>query len=241
MRKINKRTKIKLVVMLSALAILLIMFKSTIFNVDILMYNLNQNVSEGDLFKASGIEKGVSNIFLVSTKDIENSLQSNPFIKSAKVKKVYPNKLNLDLEYREAYAVIKYSDMYIGIDDELRVLSVDMDMPDGFLIEGFVLEGFIVGEEIEVEHKVILREALNLIELLKNSHIEFKPVVAFQDNSLMIALNDSFKVKFGRGDNIERKFNDFVDIYENLKGKGISSGIIDVSSDGLPLYKPFGD
>lgn len=146
-----------------------------------------------------------------------------------------------DFTYRKEFSVIEYSNLYITIDDELNVLSVSDKTGDIFIIEGFLLKDFIVGKKIEVYNESVLKNATLLIKLLSKSHIDFKPKINYSDGSLNVQISDAFKAKFGKGDDIERKFNDFVDIYEALVNKGVNSGIIDVSNKGLPLYKPFGE
>ena len=232
---------IKLIIVLALVLVVIILFKSPIFTVASVTYNLNVQVTENDIFKYGDMIKYKSNMILLDTDEVAKSLEEHPYIKKASVKKNYPSEIQVNIVYKEPYAIVKYSDIYITIDKDLNVLSVDNAKADGFLIEGFVLESFVIGKEIEVESKLILRESLKLIELLEKSHIQFRPIIALVNNGIEIQLNDYYRVRFGRADSIERKFNDFVDIYENLQSKNIKSGIIDVSNDGLPLFRPFGD
>ncbi|MGB3367366.1 MAG: FtsQ-type POTRA domain-containing protein [Acidaminobacteraceae bacterium] len=239
----NKRVKkkIKLIVSIAIVLIGILLFKTPVFKIDSVSYNLSVDISENDIFKYGGIVKGETNLLLLDTDDVAKKLKDHPYVKSATVEKKYPNKLEIMIVYKEPYAIVKYSDLYITIDKNLYVLSVDNAKAEGFLIDGFVLESFVIGKEIVVESKLILRESLKLIELLEKSHIQFRPIIVLVDNGIEIQLNDYFRVRFGRADEIERKFNDFIDIYENLQSKDIKSGIIDVSNDGLPLFRPFGD
>ena len=235
----RKRRKICFVIF-CLITIMGIIF-SPIFSIRNLTYNLNVNFREEDIYRLTKIEKGKTNILFLNKKEFVNSLSKHPYIESIQIKKELPSSLRLDIKYREMYGILKYSDLFIVIDKNLNVLSVDKEKADGILIDGFILQSFIVGNKIEVENTNILKEALNLIELLEKSHIEFRPIILYKENNIQIQLNDDFSVKFGRGEDTERKFNNFIDIYDNLKGKNISRGIIDVSNHGLPLYKPFGD
>ena len=239
----NRRVKKKIQWIVLAVIILvsLLLFKTPIFKIGSISYNLSVDISENDIFKYGDIVKGETNLILLDTGDMAINLSNHPYVESAIVTKKYPNKLDVNIVYKKPFAIVKYSDVYITIDKDLYVLSVDNAKAEGFLIDGFVLESFVIGKEIEVESKLILRESLKLIELLGKSHIQFSPVIVLVDNGIEIQLNEYYRVRFGRADEIERKFNDFVDIYENLQSKNIRSGIIDVSNDGLPLFRPFGD
>lgn len=241
MKKKRIKRKIQWIILAVIVLLAVLIFKTPIFKIDSAAYNLSVNISEADIFKYGKIVRGETNLLFLNTDDFSLALKDHPYVKSASVRKKYPNKLDIDIVYKEPYAIVKYSDLYITIDKDLYVLSVDSAKADGFLIDGFVLESFVIGKEIEVESKLILRESLKLIELLEKSHIQFRPIINLIDNGIEIQLNDYYKVRFGRADGIERKFNDFVDIYENLQSKNIRSGIIDVSNDGLPLFRPFGD
>jgi len=233
--------KIQWIIVAVIVLVTVLIFTTPIFKIDSVSYNLSVNISENDIFKYGAVVKGEANLILLDTSDVAINLKNHPYVKSATVTKKYPNKLDVNIVYKEPYAIVKYSDLYITVDENLYVLSVDSGKAEGFLIDGFVLESFVIGKEIEVESKHILRESLKLIELLEKSHIQFRPIIVFVDDGIEIQLNDYYRVRFGRADGIERKFNDFVDIYENLQSKDIKSGIIDVSNDGLPLFKPFGD
>lgn len=241
MKKKRLRKKIQWIIFAVILVVVILLFKTPIFKIDSVSYNLSVNISEKEIFKYGNIIKGETNLILLDTDDVIQNLNKHPYVDSASVTKKYPNKLDVKIIYKEPYAIVKYSDLYITIDERLYVLSVDSAKAEGFLIDGFVLESFVIGKEIEVESKLILRESLKLIELLEKSHIQFRPIIVLVDNGIEIQLNDYYRVRFGRADGVERKFNDFVDIYENLQSKNIKSGIIDVSNDGLPLFRPFGD
>lgn len=241
MKKKRERKKIQWILLAVIMLVIAVLFLSPIFKINSISYNLSVNINEDEIFKYSGLIKGDTNLLLLDVDDFNNNLKNHPYVKSISTRKKYPNKLELDIVYKEPYAIVKYSDLYIAIDKDLYVLSVDSAKADGFLIDGFTLESFVIGKEIEVESKLILRESLKLIELLEKSHIQFRPIIVLVDSGIEIQLNDYYRVRFGRADGIERKFNDFVDIYENLQSKNIKSGIIDVSNDGLPLFRPFGD
>ena len=221
--------------------VLSIIFFSPLFKIKKIEYNVNVNVNEDDFYEYLDIDRGKQLIFFINRDEYIEKIEKHPYIKSAKLLFKYPDTLKFNLDYREEFAVIKYSNYYISIDDELSVLSVSKKRGDIFVIEGFILKDFIIGDSIEVYNENILKNSILLIKLLSKSHIDFKPILKYNDGNLNIELNDAFKAKFGKGDDIERKFNEFVDIYETLTFKGIKSGVIDVSNKGLPLYRPFGE
>lgn len=216
----------------------LLVFKTNLFVVKKFEYPASVYFSDNDIRKYGGLDES-SLYFNVSVASLEEKIVRHPYIKFVKIEKALPDKLILDIEYRQELAAIKYSGLYVTIDEHLTVLKVEESIGDIFLIDGFEFKSFNIGEELKVEESRVLRRTVQLISLLKNSHIEAKPYIRY-DNGIELLLNDAYRVRFGKGQDIERKFNNFVDIYEELSEKGVQSGIIDVSHNGLPIFKPFG-
>jgi len=239
-RKTNKRKRRLgfLFVVLIFVGTWLLVYKTNIFVVKNFDYTPSVYLSDADIKKYGDINDKTF-YFSLGSEAMGEKLVKHPYVKTIHVEKKFPDKLKLDIEYREELAAIKYSGLYVTIDDTLTVLKVEESIGDIFLIDGFEFKSFNIGEELKVEDLRILQRTVQLISLLKNSHIEAKPYIRY-DNGIELLLNDAYRVRFGKGQDIERKFNNFVDIYEQLSEKGVQSGIIDVSHNGLPIFKPFG-
>lgn len=216
----------------------LIVFKTNLLVIKKFEYPASVYFSDSDIRKYGELTES-SMFFNVAPTLLENKIVKHPYVKSVKITKHFPDTLKLDIEYREELVAIRYSGLYVTIDDSLTVLKVEESVGDIFLIDGFEFKSFNIGEELKVEESRVLRRTVQLISLLKNSHIEAKPYIRY-DNGIELLINDAYRVRFGKGQDIERKFNNFVDIYEVLSEKGVQSGIIDVSHNGLPIFKPFG-
>lgn len=239
-KKQRRRRKQMLVLfsMLLVVGIGLLVFKTNVFVVKKFEYPASVYFSDSDIRKYGELNE-TSLYFTVMPEQLEKKIVKHPYIKSVEIEKKFPDRLVLDIEYREELVAIKYSGLYVTIDEDLTVLKVEESIGDIFLIDGFEFKSFNIGEELKVEESRVLRRTVQLISLLKNSHIEAKPYIRY-DNGIELLLNDAYRVRFGKGQDIERKFNNFVDIYEELSEKGVQSGIIDVSHNGLPIFKPFG-
>lgn len=236
-RKRRNRIAVFLV-MLIFVGMGLLVFKTNLLVVKKFDYPASVYFADSDIRKFGEIDEQ-SFFFNISTSELEKKIVKHPYVKSIEIEKAFPDKLILDIEYREELVAIKYSGLYVTIDESLTVLKVEESIGDIFLIDGFEFKSFNIGEELKVEESRVLRRTVQLISLLKNSHIEAKPYIRY-DNGIELLLNDAYRVRFGKGQDIERKFNNFVDIYEELSEKGVQSGIIDVSHNGLPIFKPFG-
>lgn len=238
--RIGLKGKIILGILLSFVTGYLVIFQTKLFVVDTLEYNQSMNISNSEIMQYSGLYSGV-NFFFVNPTTIEKRLLEHPYIQSVTVGKRLPDVLTLQINYRNEFVALVYSGMYLTTDDQLNVLKAEESIGDIFLIEGFNVKSFNIGEQIRVRDFDVLQHSIELIHLLEKSHIEAKPILKYRDGSIELELNSAYKVKFGDGSNIERKFNNFVDIYDDLNSKQAISGVIDVSNEGLPSYRPFGE
>lgn len=236
----KKKKRIILGVFLVILATYLLVFQSPLFIIDTLEYNQSMNINNSEIMQYAGLNDGV-NYFFASTEAIASKLLEHPYVKSVEVTKRLPDVLSMHFEYKQEFVAIVYSGMYLTTDDQLNVLKAEEVVGDIFLIEGFHVKSFNIGEQIKVKDFHVLQHSIELIHLLEKSHIDAKPILVYTDGSIELELNSAYKVKFGDGSDIERKFNNFVDIYDDLNSKQAISGVIDVSNEGLPSYRPFGE
>ncbi len=218
---------------------LFIAFRMGVFTVTKVEYTPNVNVSDKDIFEYSGLADN-DNWFTIQQKAMADRMQSHPFVKSVTVQKKLPNRVIMDIAYREEFAALVYAGLYITVDDELVALRLQDGVGDSFVIEGFAFDSFNIGEEVKVVERRQLMRTVQLISLLKQSHIEAKPHIRY-DGGIVLLINDEFKALFGDGKDIEAKFKGFVTVYDKLTETGVQSGVIDVSHSGLPSYRPFGD
>lgn len=214
-------------------------FNTDLLRIKTIEFNENEHVDLYDIQRYSGVEIGTP-YFEIDDVMATQGLSTHPYIKSAKLTKVFPNTVKFDIVYRIHYFNIRYSDILLSLDSQLHVLEVLATENEGYTVEGFAFESFSTGKVIDVSQLYILENIVSLISLLEQSPLEPNPLILFEDRNIVLTL-DGIKVKFGVGENIESKFNDFVNIYEALKADGVVSGVIDVSTDGLPVYRPFGE
>ena len=214
-------------------------FYTDLLTVKTIEYNENPNIDLYEVQRYSGIALG-DRFFKTPIKKAIAGLEEHPYILKASGRKEFPNKIYFDLTFREHFVSIHYSGIVLSLDDQLTVLRV-LEVPDeSYAIEGFAFESFSTGDTLRVQKKYVLENIVLLIKLLKSSHITAENTITYQEDSIVVKV-DEIRVKFGNGDNIEYKFNAFVNVYEALKKEEITSGVIDVSTDGLPAYRPFGE
>jgi len=236
----SKSITVAVVILAAGMALFTVsLFMTDFFRLKTLIYTPNIYMTEEILIEQMGLAKGKNLVFLMSEHSLEQQLMTHPFIEKAEVSKILPSGIELNLTYRTPFLSIYNSGFYILLDESLRVLGVDDSPPEAVGVSGFRFKEFKIGEKIKVENQSILDHTVDLVFLMKKSHLTFTNMIEYEDGSVQIQTEDGIKGSFGEVENVERRFNNFVVIYENLKEKGTSTGLIDVSTEGLPTFKPF--
>jgi hypothetical protein len=209
------------------------------FNVNDIEYNLNSNISESQMYDILGIEKGSTNLMFLNPSSLERKLQSNPYIKSAEVEKKYPGTLKIDIVYNIEIASIKYTNVFVVINDSKQVLRVQSDNPGTTLIDGISVEHFKTGENVTTDNDEMLGKIIDMISLARNSQVKSVDEADLKDGKVFVKFDSNFKVDFGDLRDLESSFNKFIAIYEDLKSKNLSGGVIDVGGNQLPTWRPY--
>lgn len=181
------------------------------------------------------------NMFLISMEEAISDLKKDPYIAQVELKRQFPDTIAYSVMIREEVAAFRYNDMYLFLDDSGRLLRIGEEADDYLIIEGFPVRSFVVGRPLELNSKEAMANTLKLINLVNQTGFTVQPSIQYEEHQIVLRLNDEFRGKFGNGETIENKYNDFIDIYHDLETKGIYSGVIDVSHKGYPVYKPFGE
>lgn len=96
---------------------------SAFFTVKGIVVNGNEYFTRDEILSFASLVTG-RNIFSQDTKAAENALNTQPRIAHATVRKVYPDKLQVDLKEREPVAILSYGGSYLELDKSGYVLGV---------------------------------------------------------------------------------------------------------------------
>jgi cell division septal protein FtsQ len=159
-------------------------------------------------------------------------------IDSVTVEKKLPNKVKLNIIYKEPFLKIADNNIKVIIDAEGNVLAINKDIKTNFSVTGLELSYYKVNNKLEIHNnKEILSNLIILIKLINKSGIDINNKIDYNNNNVYIYTYTGLKVNFGDCSNIEEKFNNFVNIYHDLLAKKINYGEIDVSITDLPLFR----
>lgn len=216
-----------------------VVVKTELLSIQTIEFTANDSMDLYEVERYSGVKIGDS-YFSVNAENAEAGMLTHPLVKSVTVTKQFPQTLKMDIVYRTHFFNIQYSDLVLSVDENLIVLDVLDEPTSGYVVEGFRFDSFATGQAVQGEKTYLLSNVVDLIKLINQSGLEVNQQIVYKDDSINIYLGDMM-VKFGDGESIEYKFNAFVNIYDSLKAEGITTGVIDVQTKGLPVYRPFGE
>lgn len=182
------------------------------------------------IISVSGIEIGDNLCFLNSGKSENKICRELPYIESAKIKKIFPNKIQIETTLAEPKFYVSFKEKYLLISQESKVLEERDDIPSELPL--------IIGLNFSISNdKKLIYES----EELKNTLTSV--FSAFEDNKLFSITNidfseaenisvnydDRIKILLGSNNDINYKLLTAHEIILN-KIKNDESGVLDLST-----------
>lgn len=238
-RKVKKKRKtlyFLIMIFLCAIAFILI-FRTDLFTVQEVRVSGNEYLKDEKVIYESGITLG-NNIFKERFSNIKENLQSQPYIKHVKMKRVIPNKISIEITERRPVAYIPYMGNFIIIDEEGVVLESTLDHGELVLIKGIDLTSFNEGEALNMVDEHQLNKAMEILREVNHNELSITEIDVTAIEDIRIRLTKFLSCKLGKGQNLSYKFMLLQSILQDLNNKEITRGIIDISHDGYPSYRP---
>ena len=177
------------------------------------------------------VMEGMPNLFSVKLKEVVKKLESHPWIEQVRVRKVFPNKILIQIEERKPMAIIQLGELYY-IDTRGEIFSPvgEKDEYNYPYLTGLTRQ---VLEKDPVEAKRLISKAL---ELLRIAHQEKVPPL---EEISEIHMEKTFGIHcFTKAEGVEVKmgWEDFREklkrlslIWSDLRKRGCSAVSIDCS------------
>jgi cell division protein FtsQ len=171
------------------------------------------------------------NLFTVSLREVAKSIESHPWIESVGVRKVFPNKILIQIEERKPIAILQLEELYY-IDTKGVIFSPvgDRDEYNYPFLTGMTRQ---LLEKDPVEAKGLIMKSLELLMLAERGRNfplhEMSEI--HMDKTLGIKCftrDEGVEVKIGWGD-FEEKLKRLFPIWADLQKRGISPASIDCS------------
>ena len=243
-RKVDKKVKKKkkgiifFIFLMTFFIFTIISFKNGLFNITSIDVVGNKKLSKEQVIRASGGTTN-ENIFKVSLKNMEINLKRHPYIKEAKVKRKFPDKLVVDIVERREKFSIPYMESYVYSDGESFILRIENepDVEKVPIIIGMNIEKPQIGNEIVLEKGKDIEELENFIKIADEVKLleQVKSIDFSKKENIDINLRNGIKVAFGPLNNVKYKLSYLYSILEDVSKKDLNCKYIYFNKGENPI------
>lgn len=243
-KKDRKRKKpkvsllLKLLIAIAVLAGIYFFASSSYFNVTSFEVTGNSYYTEDEILVMGNCQTG-GNIFWGShVGEIKDRLEKDAYMEKVKVKRVLPDTIKIELTERKQTAAVMYDDNYAIIDSDLLVLRKSSVEPQLPLIKGLTISGLEVGQPIEVEENVRLRQVMEIIEVMEDHDMYFK-MIEISEANVKGYVFDNLVCQGSPGDLIDAMEKDELQkVIKKLMDEGIERGTLMISGNSYISFSP---
>ena len=238
----RKKRRIKFVVKLGVFLLIagavVFLLKSPFFNVKNFRVEGNSYYTDEEILVMGNCKTG-GNIFIgIDTGDIRSRLEKDAYMSSVKVKRVLPDTVKIQLEERKQTAAIVYGEKYVVVDGDGVVLRKPGVMPEITVLKGLTISKLSVGEKVETEEKVLLRQTLQMLSVMEKSNMYFK-TIELSEGEIKAHILDNLICQ-GTPENIMKAMekDSLQLVVQELFDRKIERGTIKISGDRTVSFTP---
>lgn len=194
---------------------------SPIFNIqEIQILNTNR-VSADTIISLSGINKGENIFRFISTKTV-NNIKQNAYIEDVKIKRVIPNKVQIEVTEREPKFSIPILGEFAYINTQgyiLEIVQNELSLP---VIYGISTseEDIVVGNRICEEDLTSLETILKIMSIMKDNQIDTKVTnidISNKNDYIIYMQEDKKTIHLGDASDLSNKILYVIAIIEQEK------------------------
>lgn len=178
------------------------------------------------------------NIIYIDKKSIIKDFKRNPYVEELTIKRVYPNKLKINVKEAKGLYYVNKDESYYIISSNMILLEEIDSIEDKKLIElrGIDIENLNLGDKVSNEKKIekIAEDFYNMEQVIEENGEEFSiTAVDLSNMSNLKAYIGNIEIFLGTYENVFKKMSDAVQIYKNFD----VTESINVSFTGSPDFK----
>ena len=209
----KKRKKRKLILILTIIILTIggistYLLTSPSFNIQEISIKGNQQLSAGTVNQMAEIKIG-DNIFSKLGIVIKVKLKQNGYIEDAKISKIYPNKVEIEIKERKKQFQIKTeTEAYVYIDEQGYILESGVDKLELPMIIGMDVTEADVGTQKRLDEKDLnkMENILQIREQCKGMEIVDKITqIQVKDEYIIILENDGITINLGDCTNLKNR------------------------------------
>jgi cell division protein FtsQ len=175
--------------------------------------------------------EGMPNLFTVSLREVAKPLESHPWIEHVGVRKVFPNKILIQIEERKPIAILQLEGLYY-IDTKGVIFSPvgDRDGHDYPFLTGLTRQ-FLERNPVEAKNLIMKSlELLRIAEKKKGSPLQDVSEIHMEKNYGIKCYTRAGGVEVRMGsESFEEKLKRLSPIWADLQKRGVSAASIDCS------------
>lgn len=237
-RKRRIKFALKLGVFLLICGAAVFLLKAPFFDVKAFEVEGNSYYTEDEILVMGNCKTG-GNIFIgTDVRDIRSRLEKDAYMASVKVRRALPDTIRIELEERRQVAAIVYGEKYVVVDGEGTVLRKTGVMPEITVLKGLTISKLSVGEKIETEEKVLLRQTLQMLTVMEKNNMYFK-TIELSEGEIRAHILDSLICQ-GTPENIMQAMekDSLQLVVQELFDRKIERGTIKISGDRTVSFTP---
>ena len=148
------------------------LFVSPVFSIQEVVVNGEENLNESVYIALSNIQIG-QNIFEIDKTQIRNAILQEPYVEDVEIKRVYPNKIEINVTERHVSYMIESFGQYIYLDRNGYILEKNSKLLNYPIIRGYEtdMENIEIGGRIEEKDIPKFNDLIKITDALKNNNI----------------------------------------------------------------------
>ncbi len=234
----KKRYLLRLLILAIACGIAVGIMHLPYFNVQKIVVNGNQEITDEEVIKLSGVKTGQS-IFDVHPLWVNHKVKTkNLYVEKVTVDRKFPKKVTLTIKEKRAMAQIQKGNKYVVMDIDGTVIEVAKEEKRATLIENVHVKTATRKDPVEVKETVVLEKALDLIVTADENDMYFKKIV-IDGKNVEAYIFDSLVCK-GKYKNLVSclESGTLKSVVYDLYQKDKETGTITVSSNNYCFFTP---
>lgn len=245
-REIEKKKRKKRKAMLTTILIILViavigayLLTSQNFSIQEISIKGNEQLSADKIYEIAEVKRG-DNIFSKIGIVMKVRLKENGYVEDAKIHKLYPSRLEIEIKERvKQFQIKKESGVYIYIDEQGYIIDSGMDKIEIPTIIGMEITEAEVGSKKRLDEKDLnkMENILQIREECKKIEIADKVTqIQVEDEYIVSLENDGIKINLGNATNLKNRM-DYVSAI--LKQEVGNSGTIYVNGNLNEGFLPY--
>lgn len=148
------------------------------FDINNVIVDNGVNVTAEEILNKANIEINM-NILKINTKKIEEAIETIPYIKNAKVKRVFPSEIKITYTECERYTLIRFLESFVIMDKFGKILEIiknneGEELQDLVVIYGINSKEYIPGNILMEENKLKYENIVYMLETMKKDDFQYK-------------------------------------------------------------------